>query len=53
MKVMRGMAGQKHWLAQQCRMDLAYGAHKLFKRSKKSNDKGFEICKFISEESKK
>ena len=29
MTVMRGLAGQMQWLAQQCRMDISYGAHQL------------------------
>ena len=39
MTVMRGMAGQTEWLAQQCRMDLAYGAHQLSTRSKQATIK--------------
>ena len=34
MTVMRRLAGQTQWLAQQCRMDISYGAHQLSKRSR-------------------
>ena len=39
MTVMRGLVGQPQWLAQQCRMDISYGAHQLSKRSRQATIK--------------
>ena len=44
MTVMRGLAGQTQWLAQQCRIDIAYGAHQLSKRSRQATIKDLKYA---------
>ena len=50
--VMRGLAGQMQWLAQQCRMDISYGAHQLSKRSRQATIKDLKYANSLVKKAK-